>query len=64
VLEGVKAQALDSLYNYEGGRIRNRFSESKEVTAMIKALESIYSQTLFKMESTMAVKSQLISTIQ
>jgi hypothetical protein len=59
----VKAQALDSLYNYEGGRIRNRFSEGQEVTALIAALEGLYPQELFKMQSASTVKTQLVNLI-
>lgn len=59
----MKAQALDSLYNYEGGRIRNRFAESKEVTGLIKSLEGLYPHELFKMQSAATVKEKLITII-
>lgn len=56
MIESIKSQALDSLYNYEGGRIRNRFPENKEVSVLIKALEGLYPQELFKMQSASKVK--------
>ena len=60
LLQRYRAKILQSLYHYQGTRIKFQIKQSPEINNFIRMIEGIYPSQIFQMQETTTVKVQLL----
>ena len=63
LIEKYRIKILESLYNYQGIRIKHEVPQSSEINLFIRKIEEIYPPQVFKLQETTSVKNEILHII-